>query len=313
MTEPVIIGKGNYQYQWNSDWAQIPSDIQLGYSHGVVVTKDGLVRVFNQSRHAVLTFNPDGSFVGAWDEFPSDRFLGAHGMTLIEEDGTEYLWLTDQSSCEVVKTTLDGQTMLNIEKPASYAEGAGYSPTWATQAADGTIYVADGYGSSLINLYDRDGKFIETWDGSKGLGKFACPHCVTILTRKQATGSDEPVLYVTDRGNSRVQVFDLAGNFIKAFYQDHPCCFDQSETGDLLVPDLYSFVNVYDINDEPVAPRLGDHQHVVARTKGWPNVDADLIKPGKFNSPHGGCFDADGNIYIVEWIQTGRITKLTKQ
>jgi len=314
--QPMQITKGSYTFDWNSDWAQIPANVKLGYTHGVVVDKRGRVHVFNQSEHGVLTFDADGGFAGTWKEFPSRRFVGAHGMTLIEEGGTEYLWLTDQTSCEVVKTTLDGETVLRIETPGSkgpYKSDARYCPTWATQSpTDGTIYVADGYGSSYINLYDKNGKYLESWSGEKGMGRFACPHGVSIFNRKQATGHDEPVLYVTDRGNSRVQVFDLKGGFIKSFYQDHPCCFSQSGKGELLVPDLYAFINVYDGNDQPAATKLGDNQHGIVGHDGWPNVPTAKIEDGKFNSPHGGSFDAHGNIYIVEWIAAGRVTKLTR-
>lgn len=310
------ITRGSYTFEWNSHWAQIPSNIKLGYTHGVVVDRAGSVYVFNQSEHGVLKFDPDGKFLGTWKEFPSKRFLGAHGMTLIEENGAEYLWLTDQHSCEVVKTTLDGETVLNIERPGSdspYKSDSKYSPTWATQSpVDGAIYVGDGYGSSYINVYDKAGTYLESWDGAKGLGRFACPHGLSIFARKQATGHDGPVLYVTDRGNSRVQVLDLQGKFIKAFYQDHPCCFSQSATGELLVPDLFAFINIYDGHDYPVAPKLGDNQHAIVSHDGWPNVPSGKIEDGKFNSPHGGTFDAHGNIYIVEWIETGRITKLTR-
>lgn len=310
------IAKGSYAFDWNSNWAQIPAGIKLGYTHGVVVDRGGFIHIFNQSEHGVLKFNPDGTFAGMWKEFPSNRFVGAHGMTLIEENGTEYLWLTDQTSCEVVKTTLTGETVLKIDKPviAPYNSGAKYCPTWATQSpTDGTIYVADGYGSSYINVYDKAGKYLESWDAPGSSDRrFACPHGLSIFKRKQATGRDEPVLYVTDRGNSRVQVLDLQGRFIKSFYQDHPCCFSQSAKGDLLVPDLFAFINIYDGNDQPIALRLGDNQHNIVGHDGWPNVPVDKITDGKFNSPHGGCFDSHGNIYIVEWIATGRITKLTR-
>jgi len=160
MTDPVIIGNGDHRYEWNSDWAQAPDDVQLGYTHGVAVTKDGRVHVFNQSRHAVLSFNPDGSFHSMWDEFPSDRFLGAHGLTLIEEGGEEFLWLTDQTSCEVVKTTLDGQTVLSIDQPGDYPADAKYSPTWAAQSpVDGTIFVA---GDGHVARLDASGNVLAT-------------------------------------------------------------------------------------------------------------------------------------------------------
>lgn len=312
----VIVTAGSCQFEWNSHWAQLPAHIRPGYTHGVAVDRNGFVHVFNQSDHAVLKFAPDGRFAGTWKEFPSARFHGAHGLTWVCEGNTEYLWLTDQTSGEVVKTTLDGETVLSLARPVSgvYADAqTKYSPTWVAQSpVDGTIFVADGYGAGLINRYDARGRYLNSWDGTTGLGRFRCPHAVWIGARPQATGRAEPVLYVTDRGHSRIQVFDLAGNYLKSFYQDHPCCFAQSLTGELVVADLYAFVNLYDERDQPVAPRLGDNHAAIVCHHGWPNVPADQILDGKFNSPHGATFDAAGNLYVVEWLATGRITKLTR-
>jgi hypothetical protein len=213
----------------------------------------------------------------------------------------------------VVKTTLDGRTVMSIDKPDHpvYRDGGNYSPTWATEADDGTVFVADGYGSSLVSCYDGEGKYLATIDGSQGAGNFKCPHGLWLTRRPEATGVDDPVLYITDRGNSRVQVFKLDGAFVKSFDQQHPCSFGEYN-GELLVPDLHAFINLYNEKDEPIAEHLGDQRGIVGQ-HGWPNVPMEMRVEGKFNSPHGGCFDHDGNIYIVEWVQEGRITKLTRQ
>jgi DNA-binding beta-propeller fold protein YncE len=290
--------------------------VALGYTHGVVVDAQQRVYVFNQSQHAVLIFEPDGTFAGSWSAFPSDRFLGAHGLTLVGAPPDEFLWLTDQNSGEVVKTTLAGETVLPIDKPDHpvYRQGGKYSPTWATESpADGTIYVADGYGSGLVNRYDERGAYLDSFDGSTGLGSFRCPHGIACLRRPHATGVDDWVLYITDRGNARVQVFDRQLQLLSAWYQDHPCCFAPGPDGELLVPDLHAFVNVYDRHDRPLLTRLGDNQAEIVKHEGWPNVPHELRTPGRFNSPHGGAMDRNGNIYIVEWIADGRITKLTAQ
>lgn len=314
MSELICIA--DRQYHWNSNWAKLPGDVTLGYTHGVVVEASGRVTVFNQSRHAVLQFEPDGAFAGTWGEFPSDRFLGAHGLTLIKRDDQELFWLTDQNSGEVALLTLAGETLLQLDRPEHpiYRNGGLYSPTWATESpADGTIYVADGYGSGLINRYSREGKYLDAFDGGSGLGKFACPHGIDFFKRPAATGIDDWTLYVTDRGNSRVQIFDQQLQLRGGFYQDHPCCFAEGPDGELLVPDLYAFVNLYDKTDRPIVSRLGDHQMQVVRQHGWPNVPNEMRLPGHFNSPHGGAVDAAGNLYIVEWIADGRITKLTRE
>ena len=309
------VSTGDLTFDWNSQWAKVPDHITLGYTHGVIVDKQGLVHVFNQSRYGVVTFDGNGHFISTWAEFPSDRFLGAHGMTYTVNGSDEYVWLTDQTSCEVVKTTLTGETVISLGKPEHevYAkDDAKYSPTWAVESPmDGTVFVADGYGSSYISRYSQTGQYLDSFDGSNGAGKFACPHAVQIFTRPDATGLHKPLLYVTDRGNSRIQVFDLDLNFIKSFDQKHPCCFaEKSPGGELLVPDLQAFIAIYDAGDKLVGT-LGDQPDIVGN-HGWPNVPHDMRHPGKFNSPHGGTYDHEGNIYIVEWIEDGRVTKLTR-
>jgi len=149
----TTVGRGEYTYEWNSNWAQIPDFVDFkqqdgalnARTHAVTVAKDGRVFIFNQSNYAILIFNPDGSYAGTWDEFPSSHFEGAHGLTRHEEGGREFLWLTDEYSSEVVKTTLDGEIVLSIDRPTGgvYADAdAPFLPTWAAQAEDGTIFVS---------------------------------------------------------------------------------------------------------------------------------------------------------------------------
>jgi hypothetical protein len=320
----VTVGAGSYTYWWNSHWAQIPDFVTFsqhdgtpnGRTHGVTATDDGRIVVFNQSNYGILFFHPDGTFAGTWDQFPSPRFTGAHGLRLHREDGKQYLWLTDQESREVVKTTLDGQTVLSIDRPTGgvYADkDAKYIPTWAAQADNGTIYVADGYGSHHVSRYDRDGRYIDSFAGdatSPIAGIFKCPHAVWIGRRPQATGRDGQVVYITDRSNSKVQIYGLDWNFLNSFHQGHPCDFDMGPGGELLVPDLFASVQLYDAADRPIVSLGLDPKRPGAA--GWPNLPDAAYADGKFSSPHGGCFDRQGNIYIVEWRIGGRITKLTR-
>ena len=89
-----------------------------------------------------------------------------------------------------------------------------------------------------------------------------------------------------------------------------PCHFDQAKNGDLLIPDLWGVVTIYDKDNKPVA-QLGDNQGVWEK-KGWPNLPDDTWQPGKFISPHAACWDKRGDMYVVEWIAEGRVTKLRK-
>jgi hypothetical protein len=277
------------------------------------VTKAGHVVVFHQAKNGLLTFDPQGKLMSA---VGGDRWLGAHGLTKIAEGGTEYLWLADQASAEVAKVTLQGETVMTIARPDhplyGGAEPKRYVPTWAAQNPDnGEIWVADGYGASLVHHYTAKGEYLKTLDGTEGAGRFACPHGIN-FTR----GANGPELYITDRSNRRIVVYDGTGRFLRQSTVVHsPCCFDF--LGDLvLVPELFTGVKLLDVKTLTVATELGASDIVgpEKRPDGWPNLaGTPLVKAGKFNSPHGGCFGPNGDVYCVEWIVGGRITKLARQ
>ena len=213
----------------------------------------------------------------------------------------------------VVKTTLKGETVWTVEYPKEsdkYAPGADgkpirYSPTNVAIAPNGDVYVGDGYGSSYINQYSSKGTYIRTFGGKgKGAGELDCPHGL-IVDRREAT----PTLMVADRGNRRLQVFSLDGSHLR--YIDgtqHPCHFSEHK-GVMVVPDLWARVTLIDRKNTVIA-QLGD-----AGPESWQAVrkgPRDGFPAGKFVCPHGACFDRDGNIYVVEWVEVGRVTKLRK-
>ena len=298
------IGSGDYQYDWIDDWARIPATAggkANGRTHGVVVSDTGLIYVFNQADPAVLAFDPTGSLKDRW----GDRFSGAHGMTLVVEGEDEYLWLTDQTSHEVVKTTLDGETVQSIQRPGNLAADAKYVPTWvAVNPANGDIWVADGYGSSLVHRYNKAGDYQSTLTGEEGAGRFKCPHGIMF--------DEAGELWIADRGNHRLTVYSGEGKYLRSSdtVTHSPCGFAFRD-GVAYIPELGAGVKLVD-RDFNLLANLGDNQPVT-KVEGWPNLaGTSHVKPGHFNSPHGIAVDEDGNIYVVEWIIGGRITKLQR-
>jgi DNA-binding beta-propeller fold protein YncE len=305
-------------YEWIEDWARVPdtpTHQQNGRTHGVAVTRAGEVVVFCQADPAVLIFDKEGRLKHSW----GDRFGGAHGLTLVEEDGREYLWLTDQNSAEVVKTTLQGETVLNLSRPdlPVYRDGGRFVPTWVAVneerfGGNGDVWVTDGYGTNYIHRYDKRGTYLSSINGEEGAaGAFRCPHGIFMDWRRKGVAST-PELYIADRSNRRVQVYDAEGNFKRVFGADFltsPCGFT-THGNRLYIPELRARLAVLDENDAPVC-YLGDNEPV-CDVAGWPNHAKELILPGKFNSPHGMTADPQGNLYVVEWIIGGRITKLAK-
>src|SRR4051794_12378639 len=184
------IGSGERTYDWIENWARTPdneSSRSNGRTHAVVISEAGQVIVFHQANPAVLVFDGDGALQHAW----GDRFEGAHVMNLVKEGQTEYLWLTDQTSAEVVKTTLDGQTVMNLQRPdLPVYENGTYAPTWVAvnqeqHGGNGDIWVADGYGQNYIHRYDKAGRYIASINGEEGeAGAFKCPHGIWVDNRK---------------------------------------------------------------------------------------------------------------------------------
>lgn len=305
------LGGGRHTYQWVEGWgmADLPPGVSLGYTHGVVVDAQDRVYVHNRSRHAILVFDRDGNHLTSWGESFKD---GAHGLLLSrEDDGEEYLYLADPIRHLVCKTRLDGTMLWWMGKPRRpdiYRREDDYKPTDVAVAPNGDFYVCDGYGQSWIHQYDRDCRYVRSFGGPAGPepGRVDCPHGLWVDTR----GGKEPELYVADRTNHRIQVFALDGKhkrFITAEMK-RPCCFYPAGE-DMVVPDLDARVTILDRDDNPVVV-LGDNPDAPA-TPGWPNIQ-DKLQPGRFNSPHAACVDSHGDIYVVEWIATGRVTKLRK-
>jgi len=295
-------------YEWVEGWGRPPEGARFGYTHGVVVDSKDNVYVHNQSKDAVAVFDREGRFLGSWGE---EFTKGAHGMYLSREGGEEYLYLADPARHLVAKATLDGRVLRRWgvpERAGVYTREDQYRPTDVAVAPGGDIYVCDGYGQSWVHQYDAGGEWIRSFGGPAGAeaGHLSCPHGIWVDTRGPA-----PLLLVADRGNRRIQTFTLEGKHVGFVTEGmrQPCCFYQF--GDeLFIPDLHGRVTVLD-RDNHVAAFLGDDPGVWERA-GWPNVPVADRRVGHFVSPHAACVDSHGDLYVVEWVADGRVTKLAR-
>ncbi|MBT4125018.1 MAG: hypothetical protein HOJ22_04375 [Chloroflexi bacterium] len=232
----------------------------------------------------------------------------------------EYEYLPDPLQGKVVRVSLAGLVEMELFEPAVPGlQGGLFSPTSVIAfdehlGGNGDIWVADGYGKSLVHRYNQNGEYLRSIDGSRGAGRFDCPHSLWIDTR-----SGTPELLVADRANGRVQVFDMEGDYIRtigADYFDRPTVF-ANYGENLLVGELNARITVVGPNDELVG-YIGDNTPV-SEEPAWPNEPDSAGIPqrtsrlveGLFNSPHGVTSDDAGNIYVTEWLIGGRYTKLT--
>jgi hypothetical protein len=187
-----------------------------------------------------------------------------------------------------------------------------FMPTNYAFLPDGGFFLADGYGSYRIHRYDKDGKWLSVFgEPGTGPGQFNTPHGIAIDTR-----AGEPRLLVTDRANKRLQWFTLEGKHLKTL-EGFILPANADFRGDVvLVPDLSARVTLLGKDDQVIA-HLGEdpqwrEQVLKDGMKLRRSTNPDEWVPGKFLHPHDACFDQQGNIFVAEWVGTGRVTKLRK-
>jgi hypothetical protein len=278
-----------------------PGGKPLGPCHGgVVIDKAGNIYVTTDTPRGIVIFSPDGKFL---------RAVGPtriHGLEIREENGTEYIYGARPSDHEVVKLALDGTQLWAIHFPEEagiYKDAKGFNPCAVTVAPDGSIFIADGYGSNYVLKYDKDRKFVKAFGGpGKEEGKFQTCHGIGLDMRQ-----GKPLLLVCNRNSNRVEYWDLDGNFVKVIRKDLRMPAAVHIRGDYaLFPELQGRATVLDKEGNIVA-QVGDNPTVSQRANF--GLAKDQWQDGICNSPHGGSIDKDGNLIVAEWSQFGHLHK----
>jgi hypothetical protein len=214
----------------------------------------------------------------------------------------------------VAKTSLTGEPVWRIGRPEETGKyddpKTRFSPTNVAFAPDGGFYIADGYGANYVHQYDPDAKWVRTWGGTGDApGLFKTPHGIWLDDRP----GHDPLVVVADRGNARLQYFTTDGKPVRVERGvSFPAHFDIR--GDvLLVPDLHARVTLFD-KDNAVISHLGyDPDWTKRALDGFKmRSQPEQWEPGRFVHPHDACFDHDGNLFVVEWVTTGRVSLLRK-
>jgi hypothetical protein len=318
-TETPVIGVAGHQYECHHNWGTLPADYSWQTTHNVTLDGEGLVYITHQGigkkMDTVLVFDPRGKFVRS---FGKDWHGGGHGIEIRKEGSEEFIYLSNTwtPTKKVVKTTLKGEVVWEKGRPEckEYEDPKrAYNPTNICFLADGGFIVGDGYGSNYLLSYNKDGKLVKVFGGSgKGLGQLATPHGQWVDDRDR----DRPVLIVCDRANARLQTFSLDGKALSATESGKVVLFPahaKTRGEVLLLPDLHARVSLFGKDNKPIV-HLGEDEDWRKKVLAGFKVRAQPKEwlPGKFVHPHDACFDRDGNIFVVEWVATGRVTFLKK-
>jgi DNA-binding beta-propeller fold protein YncE len=186
------------------DWGRGPDAPDLGLISTVATDSRGVVYVLCRAPRAVMhVFASGGRFLHSWTEH---AFVQPHGLWIGPDDR---VYTTDIGDHTVRIFTTDGALLQTIGTPGETgASGMPFNgPTRAVVGPSGDIYVSDGYGQNRLHRFTSDGRLVLSWgEPGAGPGQFDTPHSLWV--------DGEERVYVVDRGNSRVQVFDGAGVFL---------------------------------------------------------------------------------------------------
>jgi DNA-binding beta-propeller fold protein YncE len=293
----LILGSGMVRFEPVENWEQLPDGWSFIDVAGVAVDSKDNVYVLNRSEHPVIVFDKDGNFLRSIGEgMFSDRTHGIH----IGPDDT--LYCVDDGLHTVQQFAADGKRGLVLgteRQPAVKWAGKPFNrPTHAAVSPKtGYLYVTDGYGNSRVHKFAPDGRPVLSW-GEPGIdpGQFIRPHNVAI--------DQDDNIYIADRENHRIQVFDANGKFLSMWNNIHRpdgICLDNE--GHLFIGELNGMSGVDD------APGLGHRVSVYTLEGTLVTRFGDPQEgegPGQFIAPHGVAVDSRGDLYVGDVAYTIR-------
>lgn len=277
----LVIGQSTnlLQLEVIPDFFQTPLEGNISEPRGVALNSKGHIFVFNTGNLKLMEFDEAGNFVRAIGQ---GLFGNPHGLRI---DRSDNIWTTDLETHMVLKFSPEGRLLMAIgqkgvnglkneergtplfDRPADVAFGR-----------DGAIFVADGYGNSRVVKLDKYGNWIKAW-GEKGKepGNFDNPHNIVVDHRDR--------VYVADRYNARIQVFDAEGIFLKEWQNvGRPW-------GLAMTPERVIYMTE---GDQEKILKLDLEGNVIGEyTGGSGNV------PGQFIGAHGIAVGAKDEIYVT--------------
>ena len=323
------VGSGEHVYECHHDWGMesLPSGHHYGgASHGVAFDSNGLLYVTHHGGpDSIFVFDPKGKFIKSLaphqrtiEKEPGTSSGRGHGIDIRKEAGEEFIYLApNHTSLYFSKITLDGDLVWHRDRNAIKADcelfgnpRLRFRPTNTSFRPDGGYYLGDGYGSNYLFEYDKNDKFVRAI-GGRGTedGQFQTPHGQWLDER-----DGTPKLVVADRANKRLQWFDMEGRHL-ATQTGFLFPADIDVRGDLmLVPDLHARVTLLNKNNDVIV-HLGDDddwRSQVLSNNFALRTQRPKWQPGRFVHPHDACFDREGNIFVAEWVVSGRLTKLVR-
>jgi len=286
----MAFGAGRYTYEVAVGWGKLPEGWKWGWIPAVACDSQDRVFVYSRSEHPLVVFDREGNFLASWGE---GILQDAHGIFIDAEDN---VYCTERNTHCVRKFNKQGELVMTLGTPGKASERDGdpfNKPTDLARASTGELFVSDGYGNARVHKYAPDGTLLKSWgERGSGPGQFALSHCVRVDRYDR--------VWVCDRENNRIQIFDPEGNFLTEWtglLRPNTIYFDPHDEV-VYIAELTQQVSLYTLNGE-----------LITRWGGARPSES----PGEFlGGPHGIWMDSHGDLYVGEVLVEGRVQKFVR-
>ncbi|MDQ7948682.1 MAG: hypothetical protein REI93_07545, partial [Pedobacter sp.] len=301
----TILGHNSHQYKVVEGWGILDAGKNpVNDCHEMVADAQGrLIMITNETRNNIIIYDKSGKLLETW----GNSYPGGHGLTLTNEGGEQFLFITDTKRNQVLKTDLKGREILKLDYPKEtgmYAYPGQFLPTeTAINPANGDIYVTDGYGLNYIIQYNHKGHYIRHF-GGKGNDRddqFKCCHGIVVDTRNKKN----PTLIITDRSHTSLKRFTLDGKYLATIAVPGSFICRPVIKGENMYAAVYTstaesipnsgYMTIFDKNDRVISTPGGT---APVYSDGKLNAQAKDFSFTGFMHPHDVCVDSDENLYI---------------
>ena len=289
----MIYGEGNYKYELVDGWGKYPEGWEYIDVTGICIDGQDRVYVLNRGAHPIMVFDRNGTFITSWGEDFSGQVHGG----CAGPDGSIYC--TNDIDNTVSKFTPEGNLLMmlgekGVSSDSGYVQKANFfeglatiqrgappfnRPTSVSLSSSGDLFISDGYGNARVHRFSSDGRLLLSWgEPGSGPGQFVLPHNIWL------DKSDR--VWVTDRENRRIQIFDVQGNLLLQWAdleRPNDLCIDKDNV--VYVSELEQRVSIFTM-DKKLLSRWGSPGETGASAL--------------FDSPHTIAVDSHGDIYVGE-------------
>jgi peptidylamidoglycolate lyase len=298
------IGHNSFQYTIVPEWGKLNQNkYPVKDCHEMVMDKSGrLYMLTNNITNNILVYDKSGNLLDAW----GTSYNGGHGLSISDENGEEFLFITDYERHEVIKTTMNGKEVMVLSYPIEtgvYQSAEQYNPTETAIAPNGDIYVTDGYGLQYVIQYNHRGEYIRHWGGKGNRDEqFDCVHGIAFDNRQK----ENPVLLITSRNHCALKKFTLTGEYLDTIHLPGSFVCRPIIKGENVYAAVFrsghnenygsGYITILNKNNEVIStPDASAPEYINGKLQ-------EQRKTGSlFIHPHDICVDDEDNLYVPQW------------